>query len=182
MAGEIDQLRARLAARMRELNVAPDDARIVPLFAQARQLIREHLGLPDAPTARAISGEDGRTSAAVLHDLPSRLHEIAQAYIDEQSALPWYAHAPALSASEAGRKLLQLSPPDRACMAVAAYLARTSNRYNAAHAAALRRIVSDLLRAKLDFDEAQAVELIKGAVREGFSSSSYSPNSAVATP
>jgi hypothetical protein len=76
--------------------------------------------------------------------------------------------------------LLQLSPPDRACVAVAAYLAWTSDRYNACHAAALRRMVSDLLRAKLDFDEAQAVKLIKGAVREGFSGSSYSPNSAVA--
>jgi hypothetical protein len=65
-------------------------------------------------------------------------------------------------------------------VAIAAYLAWTSNRYNAGHAAALRRIVSDLLRAKLDFDEAQAVKLIKGAVREGFSGSSYSPNSAVA--
>jgi len=82
--------------------------------------------------------------------------------------------------SDAGRNLLALSPSDRACVAVAAYLAWTSNRYDACHAAALRRMVSDLLRAKLDFDEAQAVKLIKGAVREGFSSSSYSPNSAVA--
>ena len=180
MANDLEQRRAQLAARMRELNVAPDDPRIVLLFAQARQLIRGQLGLPDTPTAGATSGEDGRTSAAVLADLPAGVGEIAQAYIDEQSALPWYAQAPALSASEAGRNVLALSPSDRACVAVAAYLAWTSNRYDVAHAAALRRMVSDLLRAKLDFDDAQAVKLIKAAVREGFSGSSYSPNSAVA--
>jgi hypothetical protein len=180
MAEDIQQRRARLAARMRELNVTPSDPRIVSLFAHAQQLIRENLGLPNTPTARATSDEDGRPSAAVLADLPAGLSETAQAYIDEQSTIPWYAQAPGLSASEAGRKLLALSPSDRACVAVAAYLAWTSNRYNTCHAAALRRIVSDLLRAKLDFDETQAVNLIKAAVREGFSSSSYSPNSAVA--
>ena len=127
MANDLEQRRARLAARVRELNVAPDDPRIVLLFAQARQLIRGQLGLPDGlpdtPTAGATSGADGRTSAAVLADLPAGVSEIAQAYIDEQSALPWYAQAPALSASEAGRNVLALSPSDRACVAVAAYLA-----------------------------------------------------------
>ena len=92
MANDLEQRRARLAARMRELNVAPDDPRIVLLFAQARQLIRGQLGLPDGlpdtPTAGATSGADGRTSAAVLADLPAGVSEIAQAYIDEQSALP----------------------------------------------------------------------------------------------
>jgi uncharacterized protein DUF4132 len=44
----------------------------------------------------------------------------------------------------------------------------------------LRRIVSDLLRGKLELDDAQAVELTQAAVREGFSYSSFSPNVAVA--
>src|SRR5262249_38078538 len=39
---------------------------------------------------------------------------------------------------------------------------------------------SDLLRAKLDFDAAQALLLVKAAIREGFGYSSYSPNLAVA--
>jgi hypothetical protein len=180
MANEIEELRARLAARMRELNVAPDDPRITPLFAQLQKLIQGGV-FPIGPATRAAPGvEDRHPSAAGFDDLPARPREVTQGYINEQSGLPWYGRAPVLSASEAGRRVLALAPADRACVAVAAYEAWSANRYDAPHAAALRGIVSDLLKAKLSFDEAQVLQLIKGAVREGFSSSSYSPNSAVA--
>jgi hypothetical protein len=43
MADELDELRARLAARMRQLNIAPDDPRIGPLFAVMKRLMRDHV-------------------------------------------------------------------------------------------------------------------------------------------
>src|ERR1700746_2580046 len=107
MADELEQLRVRLAARLRELNIAPDDPRIVPLFAQAQSFIRERVAAggslsPLGAVARVAFGlEDGRPSAAALEELPARLREVAQTYIQEQSRLPWYGRAPALSASDA---------------------------------------------------------------------------------
>ena len=186
MADELEELRTRLAARMRQLNIAPDDPRIGPLFAQVQKLMRGPFRVEDGmhslrPAAPAAPGvEDGAASPLAIANLPAGLRALVHAYIDEQSAHAWYVHAPALSASEAGRSILQLSPADRACVAVAAYLAWTSKPHGGPCGAALRRIVSDLLRAKLEFDEAQVLELIKGAVHEGFCYSSYSPNSAVA--
>src|SRR5262249_40627575 len=60
------------------------------------------------------------------------------------------------------------------------YAAWTSERYGGPDGGALRRVASDLLRAKLELSDAQALELISAAVREGFGYSSYSPNLAVA--
>jgi hypothetical protein len=61
-----------------------------------------------------------------MQDLPARLRELVQAFIDEQRVHVWYAKAPALSASETGRNILALAPADRACVAVAAYGAWSS--------------------------------------------------------
>src|SRR3984893_12639053 len=131
MADELEELRTRLAARMRQLNIAPDDPRIGPLFAQVQKLMREPFMvedgvlsvIPAAPPAPGI--EDGHASPLAMANLPPGPRPLVRAYIDEQSAHAWYVHAPALSASEAGRSILQLSPASRACVAVAASLAST---------------------------------------------------------
>jgi hypothetical protein len=44
----------------------------------------------------------------------------------------------------------------------------------------LQRVVSDLLHAKLELSEVQAVQLIRAAIRDGFSYTSYTPNHAIA--
>jgi hypothetical protein len=128
VADPIEQLQARLAARMRELNIAPDDARIVPLFAQVQKLVESGV-LPLGLGMRANSVvAHGSESAVAFPDLTTEVRQIVQAYIEEQSRLPWYGQAPALSASAAGRNLLQLEPLDRSSAAVAAYGAWTSER------------------------------------------------------
>ena len=63
---------------------------------------------------------------------------------------------------------------------VQAYVAWTSEKYGGRDGAALRRIVSDLLRAKVDIDNDQAIMLVKAAIHEGFAYASYSPNQAIA--
>src|ERR1700730_10036333 len=128
MADVLEELRTRLAARMRQLNIAPDDP---PLFAQLQKLMRGPFRVEDGmhslrPAAPAAPGfEDGPASPLAMPNLPDGPRELVRAYIDEQSAHAWYVHAPALSASEAGRSILQLSPASRACVAVAASLAST---------------------------------------------------------
>jgi hypothetical protein len=62
---------------------------------------------------------------------------------------------------------------------VQAYVAWASEKYGGRDGSGLRRIVSDLLRAKIDIDTDQAIALVKAAIQEGFGYSSYSPNQAV---
>src|SRR5262249_46495278 len=131
----------------------------------------------------------GQAAAAAIDVLPARLKELVQGYLSAVRASKpagllgggWFIPAPALSASEAGSKLAELPAADKATVAVAAYTAWTSERYGGPDGAALRRIVSDLMRGKLALDEPQALQLIKAAVREGFSYSTHSPNGAVAS-
>src|SRR5262249_12908911 len=138
----------------------------------------------------------GQAAAAALTALPPKLKDLVEGYVqnvragrDPASQVlgagvlgvgAFFKQAPALADSAAGRALLQLPPADKATVVVATYAAWTSERYGGPDGGTLRRIVSDLLRGKLDFTDAQAVELTRAAVREGFSYSSYSPNSAVA--
>jgi hypothetical protein len=91
-----------------------------------------------------------------------------------------FAQAPALTDSDAGKTLLDLATADKAMLAVQTYVAWTSEKYGGRDGAALRRIVSDLLRAKVDIDSDQAVMLVKAAIHEGFAYASYSPNQAIA--
>src|SRR5262249_13171742 len=62
---------------------------------------------------------------------------------------------------------------------VAAYGAWSSERWGGTKGGALRRVVSDLLRAKLPLTDADAVALAQSAAREGFAYTAYSPNQAV---
>jgi hypothetical protein len=204
MADELARLRAAFVARMQEIGAAPNDPRLAPLMAQMHALMAQqvaaarqvaatgNVAMLHAP-AHAATRDDkgGRAVAAALAALPPRLSELVQAYVQSVSggrnpaagvlgAGAFFMQAPALSDSEAGRALLELPPADKAAVMVATYAGWASERYGGPEGGALRRIVSDLLRGKLELDDAQAVELTKAAVREGFSYSSFSPNVAVA--
>jgi hypothetical protein len=199
MADDLERLRAALAARMEQIGIAPGDPRIAALMAQAQVLMQQRVAnAPEgvvlfAPThAGTRDDQGGRAAAAVIEALPAHLRDLVQGYLRSTHSgreqvtgglvgIGWFMPAPVLSASEAGCRLLELGPADKACVAVAAYAAWTSERYGGPDGAALRRIVSDLLRGKLELEQAQALQLIKAAVREGFSYSSHSPNGAVAS-
>jgi hypothetical protein len=194
MADELEQLRATLAANLRQPGACLSDPQIAPLLARMQALFRQRIA--DAggtvavlhPGARAAKPDHAKSAPFAAIELPPPLMQLAQDYIAEARSCrqgplagAWFLQAPALSASEAGRRLLELGPADKARVAVAVYVAWTNERYGGPDGAALRRIVSDLLRAKLDFDEAQALLLVTAATREGFGYSSYSPNLAVAS-
>ena len=90
-----------------------------------------------------------------------------------------FTQAPALSQSEEGRRILELTAAEKAKVAVHAYAASAGIPFGGAEGAGLRRVVSDLLRAKLTLDDAQAIALVKAAIRDGFVYASYSPNQVV---
>jgi hypothetical protein len=196
MADDLERLRAAIAARMEQLGIAPGDPRIAPLQNQVQALMQQRVAgapegvVPFVPThAGTRDDKGGHAAAAAIDVLPVHLKNLIQNYLSAvRSSKPagvagggWFIPVPALSACEAGRKLAELAPADRAGVAVAAYAAWTSEQYGGPDGAALRRIVSDILRGKLELDEAQALQLIKAAVREGFSYASHSPNGAVAS-
>ncbi|HUL08231.1 MAG TPA: DUF4132 domain-containing protein [Candidatus Acidoferrum sp.] len=188
MATDLQRLSAALAERMRELGCAPTDPRVAPLLAQVQALMREHLAnvqaganvamlSPGSPRSAPAASTD-HSNSAVSYDLPADLVRLLKAYL---AICPsnGFTQAPALSQSEEGRRILELGPAERAKMAVQAYAALTSVRYGGPDGSGLRRVVSDLLRAKLALEEAQAIALVKAAVRDGFLYTSYSPNQIV---
>ncbi len=191
MTEEIQRLQAQIAARMRELGAAVNDPRLAPMLGQLQALLRQHVAntvmngrlgmLPAGTQAEAPVGKDG-TSKVLLANLPPPLQGPVHDYLTVARAhsLGWTTQAPALSESDEGRRLTELGAADKAVVAVRAYVAWTSERYGGRDGAGLRRIVSDLLRAKIDVDEAQAIMLVKAAIQEGFAYASYSPNQAVA--
>ena len=83
--------------------------------------------------------------------LPARLRGLAEGYIRfvRTQRVQMFGQGPALSETETGRALLELAAADKATVAVQAYAAWTSERYGGRDGSALRRIVSDLFRAKL---------------------------------
>lgn len=197
MADDLDRLRTALAARMQRAGIAPDDPRVVPLFAHMQALLQRGLGgagpaaEPAAPPRPSrLDDAGGRPAAAGLAALPPQLQALVVDYLQvfrarrERAAAGSglrfsFMPAPALAESDAGRALLQLLPVEKAAVVVAAYAAWASE-HRGPDGGALRRVVSDLLRAKLDLTDAQAVDLVRAAVREGFAYSSHSPNLAVA--
>jgi hypothetical protein len=194
MADDLARLRDALAARMQQIGIAPDDPRVVPLFAQVQAMLqRGPGGAANAATPAAARRDDagGPPASASLAALPPGLQVLVEDYLrisqDQRaraaggSGLSFsFMQAPALAQSEAGRALLELSPAEKAAVVVAAYAAWANERNRGPNGGALRRVVSDLLRAKLEFTEAQAIELVRAAVRDGFAYSSHSPNLAVA--
>jgi hypothetical protein len=183
VATELQRLSAALAERMRELGCAPTDPRVAPLLAEVQALMREHLASVQAGANVALLAPGARSAApaaaaAVSYDLPAELATLLKAHL---ATCPsnGFTQAPALSQSEEGRRLLELGPADRAKVAVQAYAALTSVPCGGPDGSGLRRVVSDLLRAKLALEEAQAIALVKAAVRDGFLYTSYSPNQVV---
>src|SRR4051812_13888298 len=89
-------------------------------------------------------------AAGPLEGLSPQLGELVAAHVrgahgqSPQRVLAWYAQAPSLSATESGRRLLELAPADKARVALAAYVAWTSESHGGRDGAVLRRIVSDL--------------------------------------
>lgn len=193
MANDLERLQAALAARMQALGpaAAPSDPRIAPMFEQMQQMLQSTFHQSIAAVADLIAGPEPRAEPT---DLSPAHATLIKAYIaavhagegrpghtiPEIGGLAWYAPAKPLSASEAGRSLLALAPADKAEVATAAYVA-----WAAAHmgpdGAPLRRVVSDLMRGKLDLTPDQALRMVKAAIREGFGYASFSPNQAVAT-
>ena len=169
MAAELQRLSAALAARMRELGCAPTDPRVAPLLAQVQALMRAHLAsVQGANVAMLAPGAQSAAPAArpmgsESYDLPAALAALLKAYLATCPSNS-FTQAPALSQSEEGRRILDLGPADRVKVAVQAYAALTSVPYGGPDGSGLRRVVSDLLRAKLALEEAQAIALVKAAI------------------
>ena len=190
MSEEIQKLQAEIAAQAQKLGASVHDPRLAPMLEQLRALMRQHVAsaglngrLAMLPTgAQSQNGGDDGPSARLVAVLPPHLQEPVREYIRSARAhaVHMFTQAPALSESEAGKRLLDLDMADKANLAVQAYVAWTSEKYGGRDGAALRRIVSDLLRAKVDLDNDQAIVLVKAAIHEGFAYASYSPNQAIA--
>lgn len=186
MIEEIGRLQAALVARMQELGTPVTDPRLAPMLGQLQALIRQQYAtagangtvtmLSSRAPAYPAAAHDG-PAAKLVAELPPRLKGLAEGYIRfvRSQGTHFFAQAPALSEADAGRELLQLDAADKAIVAVQAYTAWTSERYGGTDGSALRRIVSDLLRAKLCLTDAQAIALVKAAIRHGFEHASYSP-------
>src|SRR5262245_20802120 len=127
MMEEITRLSAALAERMRELRADPTDPRLAPLFAQYQALVRQHMATKDlATTAQATA-----TAAPTVEydfDLPTELDALLRGYLDSCPAQA-LMQAPALSDSEAGRRILALPPVERVRMVVATYCAWSAQRW-----------------------------------------------------
>jgi hypothetical protein len=174
MAEDIAALSAVFAERMRELQAGPHDPRLAPLLAQMQALIRQQA----AAAATAWPAHMPETDYAF--DLPAELDALLRAYLDTCPPQV-FVQAPALSESDAGRRIADLAPADKARVVVAAYRAFTSESAGGSKGGGLRRVVSDLLRTRLPLASADAVALAQSAARDGFTYASYSPNQAVLT-
>jgi hypothetical protein len=172
MMEEITRLSAALAERMRELRADPTDPRLAPLFAQYQALVRQHM----ATVMPAIASSGPVTD--YTFDLPAELDGLLRDYL-KTCPTQAFQQTPALNESDAGRRILALPAAERAKMAVAAYQAWSAHRLGGTQGGGLRRVVSDLLRAKLPLTEADAIALVQSGVRDGFTYASYSPNQAV---
>ena len=170
MMEEITRLSAALAERMRELRADPTDPRLAPLFAQYQALVRQHMATTvQATTAPTVDYD---------FDLPTELDALLRGYLNACPAQA-FGQAPALSDSETGRQILALPPAERVRMVVATYRAWSAQRWGGPRGSGLRRVVSDLLRAKLPLADVDAIALVQSATREGFAYASHSPNQAV---
>src|SRR5262245_21369133 len=172
MMEEITRLSAALAERKRELRADPTDPRLAPLFAQYQALVRQHM----ATVKPAIAANIPTTEYAF--DLPDELDGLLRDYL-KTCPTQAFQQTPPLNESDAGRRILALPAAERARLAIAAYQAWSSHRYGGTQGGGLRRVVSDLLRARLPLTEADAVALVQSAARDGFTYASYSPNQAV---
>jgi hypothetical protein len=114
VSNDIAGLSAALAQRMRELQTGPTDARLAPLLAQLQALMRQHVAaaMPAAPVVPVAQ--------EYVIDLPKELSDLLSCYLDP-CAVSAFAQAAALSDSDAGRRILELSPADRVRMVVATY-------------------------------------------------------------
>ena len=190
MTQEIAQLQAQLVERMRELGAPVNDPRLAPMVSQLQALMHQHYAAAIRNTqesARALErmeADADRVDGPVpdlIAALQAHLRGLAEGYIRfvRTQRVQMFGQGPALSETETGRALLQLAAADKATVAVQAYAAWTSERYGGRDGSALRRIVSDLFRAKLELTDSQAIVLVEAAKQQGFDHTSYTPNQAV---
>jgi hypothetical protein len=122
MMEEITRLSAALAERMRELRADPTDPRLAPLFAQYQALVRQHMATKQLATKHLATATPATSTAAPVadydFDLPAELDALLRRYLDSCPTQA-FVQAPALSDSEAGRRILALPPADRVRMVVA---------------------------------------------------------------
>src|SRR5262245_10374127 len=170
---------------MQELGCAPTDPRLAPMLAEVQALMREHLASAQAGANIAVMPMGAQAARPVdlpkvdvSCDLPAEAARALKAYL---AICPrdGFTQAPALSQSEEGRRILDLAPADKVKTVVYAYVAFTAERLGGLDGSGLRRVVSDLLRAKVTLDDSQAIALVKAAIRDGFLYTSYSPNQVV---
>jgi hypothetical protein len=145
VSNEIAGLSAAFAERMRELRTGPTDPRLAPMLAQLQALMRQHVA-GATPAVIPLAEE-------YVVDLPVELTDLLSCYLGTCPARA-FAQAATLSESDAGRRILDLSPADRVRMVVAAYHAWAAVRWGGSRGGGLRRVVSDLLRAKLPLTDA----------------------------
>lgn len=172
MSNDIAVLSAAFADRMRELRTGPTDPRLAPMLTQLQALMRQHVATATPAVPASPPAEE------YVFDLPVELADLLCAYLNTCPARA-FAQAGALSGSDAGRRILGLSPADRVRIVVAAYRAWTSVQWGGSRGGGLRRVVSDLLRAKLSLTDADAVALAESAARNGFVYATHSPNQAI---
>jgi hypothetical protein len=101
---EIAGSSAAFAERMRELRTGSTDPRLAPMLAQLQALMRQHVA-GATPAVIPLAEE-------YVVDLPVELADLLSCYLDTCPARA-FAHAATLSESDAGRRILDLSPADR---------------------------------------------------------------------
>jgi hypothetical protein len=195
MSNDAERLRAALAARLQAIGIAPDDPRVGPAFEHVQALLQRGLAVVHDATGGSAGSAPLRPAGAKPEEsaLPERLRALLDAYLAavhraaeakrpnqpaQMRAIT--LEAPALSSTEAGGAVLALAPSDRMLIAVHAYGCWSREGFGGPNRRPLLRVVSDLLRAKLEICETQALALIRAAIRDGFHDTSYTPNHAVA--
>lgn len=196
MADELQDLMAEVASRMQELGTEDaNDPRLAPLLARvnasAQTIFSRMMWNSPIGKIAAVAPEEQDFEEETEGGLPPPLRDLLRGYSafarsQVPSAFPGvlgvstFLNAVALTTCEPGKQLLALSPAEKALVSVYAYVAWVDQK-RGYDGAALRRVVSDLLRTKLDLSDEQAIALVKAATREGFGYASFSPNQTVAT-
>jgi hypothetical protein len=176
MAIDPGHLQALIAARLQSLGIAPDDPRYATLLMHSKAAIEHGF---DRSTSVAS------TARPVDYEIPESVLDAARGYIagartekGRRGFAAWAFVPRALAESDGGRRLLALGNADKAHLVAYAYTAWTDNRHGG-EAGAWRRVLSDLLRGKLELSDQQALALIKAAVKDGLRFSKSTPNQAV---
>jgi hypothetical protein len=151
-------------ARLQSLGITPDDPPFTHVFAQAQALTQSGLAVLEAAgVAPSGTGQSPTNVDISASALPDRLRALLDAYVAcahsaanarrpawlnapvYESMRALTLEAPALSSTEPGRMMLALARPDRALIAVHAYVRWSSEALEGTDRRLFQRVVSDLL-------------------------------------